>query len=296
MIKSMTGFASLTHETEAVSVGVTLRAVNHRYLDVQVRLPQLVADLEASVRGLVQRRLARGRVEVMVAVNLRTPPTYEVALNEPFVAALASALDRARASGIVAGALTPGDLLRFSQALSIKEQPPENLVQMTDVRTLVESAVGDALEDLDRMRAREGGYLRDDLDGRRVRLAEMFDELLRVADEGRAGLEERLGRRVAEMALEVAGDPAAIAQEIVRLAARSDVSEEVARFRAHLDHWQVLSNAPEPCGRKLDFLLQEMNREVNTVGSKAEGGRVAELVVAIKAELEKLREQVQNVE
>ncbi len=296
MIKSMTGFASLTRETEEVSVGVTLRAVNHRYLDLQIRLPQLVADLEPPVRALVQRHLGRGRVEVMVAVNLRAPSTYEVVLNEPFVAALASALDRARASGVVAGALTPGDLLRFSQALAIREQPPENHVPMAEVRTLVESAVDAALVDLDRMRTQEGGYLREDLDGRRAKLGDAFDELLRAAEEGRAALEARLGRRVAEMALEVGGDPAAVAQEIVRVAARSDISEEVARFRAHLDHWQVLSDGKEPCGRKLDFLLQEMNREVNTVGSKAEGGRVAELVVAIKAELEKMREQVQNVE
>ena len=112
MIKSMTGFASLTRETEEVSVGVTLRAVNHRYLDLQIRLPQLVADLEPPVRALVQRHLGRGRVEVMVAVNLRAPSTYEVVLNEPFVAALASARAGARAGGVVAGAVTPRALLR----------------------------------------------------------------------------------------------------------------------------------------------------------------------------------------
>ena len=96
--------------------------------------------------------------------------------------------------------------------------------------------------------------------------------------------------------MELPVDQAMIAQEVVRLAGRSDISEEVTRFRAHLAHWGVLSDSPEPCGRKLDFLLQEMNREVNTVGSKAEGPTVSELVVSLKAELEKMREQVQNVE
>ncbi|HOC19678.1 MAG TPA: DUF1732 domain-containing protein, partial [Vicinamibacterales bacterium] len=117
-----------------------------------------------------------------------------------------------------------------------------------------------------------------------------------AAERGRSALETRLAERVRELAREVPGDPAAIAQEIVRVAARSDISEEVVRFRAHLAHWAALTAAEEPCGRKLDFLLQEMNREINTIGSKADGEGVPALVVAVKAELEKVREQVQNVE
>ena len=101
---------------------------------------------------------------------------------------------------------------------------------------------------------------------------------------------------VAQIRAELQADETAVAQEIVKFAARSDISEEVARFRGHVSHWQTLADSPEPCGRKLDFLLQEMNREVNTMGSKADGLRVSELVIAAKAELEKMREQVQNVE
>jgi uncharacterized protein (TIGR00255 family) len=109
-------------------------------------------------------------------------------------------------------------------------------------------------------------------------------------------MEQRLTERVAQLRLELQADEAAVAQEIVRTAARSDISEEVERFRAHVSHWVSLAESPEPCGRKLDFLLQEMNREINTMGSKADGLRVSELIIAAKAELEKLREQVQNVE
>ena len=116
------------------------------------------------------------------------------------------------------------------------------------------------------------------------------------ADEGRAALELRLADRVAELRAGLQVDEGAVAQEIVRTAARSDISEEVARFRGHVSHLTTLVDAPEPCGRKLDFLLQEMNREVNTMGSKADGLRVSEFVIAAKAELEKMREQVQNVE
>src|SRR3979409_2577306 len=109
-------------------------------------------------------------------------------------------------------------------------------------------------------------------------------------------MEQRVAERVRELRTELQADEAAVAQEIVRMAARSDISEEVTRFRAHVSHWMTLADSVEPCGRRLDFLLQEMNREVNTMGSKADGLRISELIIAAKAELEKMREQVQNVE
>jgi uncharacterized protein (TIGR00255 family) len=159
----------------------------------------------------------------------------------------------------------------------------------------VESALGDALDQLDVMRANEGTHLRADLDARRLQLGEMFERAAAAATDGAGVLRARLTERVKELQ-QTAADEATIAQEIVRFANRSDITEETVRFRAHLEHWRALSDAPEPCGRKLDFLLQEMNREVNTLGSKAEGLGVTELVVSLKAELEKMREQVQNVE
>jgi uncharacterized protein (TIGR00255 family) len=146
------------------------------------------------------------------------------------------------------------------------------------------------------MRVREGAHLQADLDARRRLLAELIERLRMAADEGRATLENRLRERVDELRLELPVDQAMIAQEIVRAAARSDISEEVTRFRAHLAHWAVLVESDEPCGRKLDFLLQEMNREINTIGSKADGLGVSELIINAKAELERMREQVQNVE
>jgi uncharacterized protein (TIGR00255 family) len=164
------------------------------------------------------------------------------------------------------------------------------------VATLVEETVDAALADLETMRKREGGFLHADLEARRLGLAETIAQLASAAHEGQVALENRLSRRIHELSLEVTPDPVVIAQEIVKFAARSDISEEVVRFRAHLEHWSVLTGGPEPCGRKLDFLLQEMNREINTIGSKAEGVRVPELTVHAKAELEKMREQVQNVE
>ncbi len=295
MIRSMTGFASAAREDESAAVGVTIRAVNHRYLDLQLRLPPGLAPIEGRLRAAVQRQVARGRVELSVSVQLRQAPPPEVELNEPFVRRLTGALERAREEGLVDGALTPGDLLRLPQALVIREAAKED-VEGVDAGTLAEAAVEEALAALNEMRAREGSHLQDDLEARRALLADLLEQAATAAERGRSALETRLAERVRELAREVPGDPAAIAQEIVRVAARSDISEEVVRFRAHLAHWAALTAAEEPCGRKLDFLLQEMNREINTIGSKADGEGVPALVVAVKAELEKVREQVQNVE
>ena len=147
----------------------------------------------------------------------------------------------------------------------------------------IEEAVGAALDELETMRVREGTYLRTDLDARRARLGELFEQVARAAEAGIGGLQARLAERVRELRADALADEAAIAQEIARFVGRSDITEEVVRFRGHLDHWQALSDGPEPCGRKLDFLLQEMNREVNTAGSKAEGPAVSELIVSFKA-------------
>ncbi len=297
MIKSMTGFASLTHEDERATIGVTVRAVNHRFLDVQLRIPSSFGDLEPRVRALLQKRLARGRVELGISVQLRHTVVPTVELNEDFANALSAALDRARERGLVTGQLTPGDLLRMPQAISVRERQiePDPAVE-AQLGASVERAVEQALADLDAMRTREGTHLRADLDARKRLLAELIARLARAADEGRVELEARLHERIRDLMVELPVDQASLAQEIVRAAQRSDISEEVTRFRAHLSHWDALTSGDEPCGRKLDFLLQEMNREVNTLGAKADGLGVSEVIIAAKAELEKMREQVQNVE
>lgn len=297
----MTGFASLSRDVEAGSIGVTLRAVNHRYLDLQVRLPQLLAGLEPRLRSLVQQRVARGRLEVNVSIQLRQVQSPDVQLNEPFVEALNAALEQARARGLVAGPLAAGDLLRVPQALVIRERQEgqasplgESAGSPVEAATL--EAVSEALAALDEMRNREGDALAADLEQRRQRLWILLEEVARGAEAGRGQREQQLAERIREFRADTVVDPTVLAQEIIRFVSRSDITEEVVRFRTHLGHWQALAVSGEPCGRKLDFLLQELNREINTIGSKAEGAQVSALVVTVKADLEKVREQVQNVE
>jgi uncharacterized protein (TIGR00255 family) len=297
MIKSMTGFAAVTQEDERATIAVTVKSLNHRHLDLQLRIPQSLAAVESDIRALVARRVSRGRVELSLSLQVRQLPGVDVEFNEEFGLALERAIDKARDQGLVAGALTPGDLLRLPQALTIRErqiEPDEGAQQELAARA--QATIDQALVDLDSMRVREGDHLRVDLDTRRGFVAGLVERVAVAADEGRGAMEQRLAERVRELRTELQADETAVAQEIVRAAARSDISEEVSRFRAHVSHWVALSNSAEPCGRKLDFLLQEMNREVNTMGSKADGLRVSELIIAAKAELEKMREQVQNVE
>jgi len=293
----MTGFASVNSEDDRATVAVTVRSLNHRHLDLQLRIPQSLAAIESEVRALATKFVARGRVELGLSVQLRQAPGIEVEFNDVFGAALQRALEQAKSRGLVTGTLQPGDLLRLPQALTIRERPADADEQAREeVAAAARAAIERALADLDAMRVVEGGHLRADLDERRTIVADLVERIAVAADEGRVAMEERLRARVRELREELQADENAVAQEIVRSASRSDISEEVSRFRAHVSHWVTLADSAEPCGRKLDFLLQEMNREVNTMGSKADGLRVSELIIAAKAELEKMREQVQNVE
>ena len=290
----MTGFASVSRETDGVSVGVTVKSVNHRFLDMQVKAPSALAGLESRIKGLIQQRLTRGRVEIAVACDDTTEPTREVSLNEALVSQVQAVVDAARAKGLVSGGLTASDLLRIPHALEIRLAAASEVPGAASA--VVEAAVAEALDALVVMRETEGRFLAADLDRRVKTLLVFVDTVEAGAAAGQAALEARLRERLAAMPADLQGDPVAMSQELVRFVARSNVHEEISRMRGHVDHWRALADGPEPCGRKLDFLVQEMNREINTIGSKAEGLAVTELVVSAKAELERVKEQVQNVE
>ena len=291
----MTGFAALSREAGGLTVSVTARSVNHRYLDVQVRLPPSFLALESAIRERVRQQVARGRVDVTVSARRSAPPPSDVQIDEGLIAALVETAARPEVASAARGGWTAGELLGFPRVVTVTERPPAPDEEDAGA-TAVETAVGDAIGELDRMRQAEGDHLRADLDGRLAGFAELVDRIEAAAAAGVAALCERLHARVAELRADAAAEPSALAQEVVRFAARSDIAEELTRLRAHIAHWTALAESAEPCGRKLDFLLQEMHREVNTIGSKADGGDTATFVIDAKAELEKLREQAQNVE
>jgi uncharacterized protein (TIGR00255 family) len=294
----MTGFAAASHDEAGERVHVTAKAVNHRFLDVALKAPNALAPIEPALKSRVQQRLTRGRVELSIVVDSTAPPERQVVIDQALVERLAAAVAPLRERGIVAGELSVSDLLRLPQAVDIRsrgaEQAPGTVPPELTAR--VERVVDEALAALVSMRETEGRILERDLTNRLATVGGFVDDLERLARAGQERLAIRLRERLAQLPADLTADAAALSQEVVRFVARSDVDEEVVRLRGHVEHWRALAAAPEPCGRKLDFLVQEMNREVNTIGAKVEGARATEVVIAAKAELERIREQVQNVE
>ncbi len=299
MIRSMTGFASMSRAEHGCGATVTAKSVNHRFLDLAIKAPQTLAPMESQVRALVQQRLTRGRLELQISLEQAAEPTREVVLaviDEALLDKISQALESARARGLITGSMTASDVFRIPQALEIKYADAAQTGLPTAAVALVEAVLGAALDALVVMRETEGRLLRADLDARLGAIASLVDEVDREAREGQRQLESRLRDKLAALPADLQGDPAMTAQEIVKFVGRSDIEEELVRLRSHFEHWRSLADGSEPCGRKLDFLVQEMNREINTIGSKAEGTRATEIVIAAKAELERVREQVQNVE
>jgi uncharacterized protein (TIGR00255 family) len=297
VIRSMTGFAAISREEGGQRVNVTVKSVNHRFLDVQVKASSLVAAIEGRLRSHLQQRLTRGRVELTIGLEFTAPPPREVVLDEALLARVSEAMEAARAKGLVTTGLSASDALRIPQILDIRSRAADGTATLADdAAALVDRVVGEAIDALVTMRETEGRFLAADLDARVATLLEFVAELERLAQDGQHQLAARLRERLAALPADLAGDPQTMAQEVVRFVARSDVDEEIVRLRGHVEHWRALSAGLEPCGRKLDFLVQEMNREINTIGSKAEGARATEVVIAAKAELERVREQIQNVE
>jgi uncharacterized protein (TIGR00255 family) len=296
VIRSMTGFASISREESGDKVSVMLKSVNHRFLDLQLKAPQSLAALEQRVKSVLQQNLTRGRVEATVFVERTATPAREIVLDESLLENLSAVIENARSRGLVSGSLSVSDLLRVPQVLEIRSKGEAGAAISEGLGALVEATVREATAALIGMRETEGRFLAADLAGKLAAIGAFVDDLERLARAGQEQLVEKLRERLAGLPADLAGDPVALSQEVVRFVARSDVDEEVVRMRGHIEHWQALAAADEPCGRKLDFLLQEMNREINTIGSKAEGPRATETVIAAKAELERLREQVQNVE
>ena len=297
MIRSMTGFASVSREEAGERVSITIKSVNHRFLDSQVKAPQALGGMESRVKALVQQAVTRGRVEVSIFVERTALPARDVVLDENLLERVAAALESARSRGLVTGQLTASDVLRIPQVLEVRAKTDNGASSVPEsLALLVETTMQDAVEALVVMRTTEGRFIETDLDARIGTISGMVDALEKLSRDGQDALATRLRERLTTLPADLAGDAAALAQEVVRFVARSDVDEEIVRMRGHLDHWRALATGAEPCGRKLDFLLQEMNREINTIGSKTEGPRATETVVGAKAELERIREQVQNVE
>lgn len=289
----MTGFGSARAQVEAEELSVEVRSVNGKFCEVKTRLPRELQGLEPEVVRKVKERLARGTVDVSVrrgaaqGESIRTPRIDDVLA--------ARIADQFRALGErlgLGGGVLLSDVVAIPGVVQVEETPPD----VGRATGALADAIDRALDHLVAMREREGEALRADLEARLGLVEAHRERLTKVAPEAVREQQERILQRVEELAGGVALDPQRLAQEVALLAERSDIAEELTRLGSHVEQFRRLMDAPDPAGRRLDFLVQELNREANTIASKASWSGAAEITVELKAEIERIREQIQNVE
>jgi uncharacterized protein (TIGR00255 family) len=294
MVRSMTGFGRAEVTGESIAVTVEARSVNHRHLDVAIRLPRTLASLELDARRLVQARLERGRVDVSVQVTPLGGTTaqrvqIDAALAREYVAraqSVAGELGLGPAPGIEWLLERPG-VMRLEDAEPVEPSAPW---------PLLERALSQALDELVERRTAEGERLAEALRSLHADLGTSVDAMAARAPAASARREQRLRERLRALLAETAIDESRIVAEAAIWAEKTDVTEELARLRAHLAEFSLALEKGGPVGRALDFLIQELNREVNTVGSKADDLELSQAGLGAKGVLEKIREQVQNLE
>jgi uncharacterized protein (TIGR00255 family) len=292
-MKSMTGYGRSSYVGEDFSVAVDLKTVNNRFLDVHLRLSAEISSLEATVKRRVNNRLSRGRVDIAVTFERTTQVQYE--LNRPLIAGYVAALRTIQQEFQLPGEPDINIVARLPGALQpARDGLNEKMIEGVD------RAVDQALDDLEKMREQEGGALRQEMRDRLDRIESLVPVIENAAgllvDAYRARLQRKVGELVNRGGQTIELDPGRLAQEVAYLADRSDVSEEMARLRSHISQFRDALDSAADTGKMLDFLLQELNREANTTLSKSTDLGIKEAALAIKAEVEKLREQVQNVE
>lgn len=292
MIKSMTGYGRGAWSDEDKQVEVEIKSFNHRYCDVQIHLPRRLNSFEGQVRQLVKQRVSRGRIEVSVQIDDASLAEQRLEVDLDLAKDYLLALRTLQENLNLPGEINLETFVNFREIFTRQEVEP-NLEKEWGI---LQAAVEGALISLDKMRQEEGALLARDFHQRLQTVEEFLRQIEERAPLTLKAYHQRLRQRVQEFCPGEQVDEARLAQEIAYLAERSDISEELVRMKSHLHQFREMLGRSEPMGRKLEFILQEINREANTIAAKASDAETAQLVVEIKSELEKMREQVQNVE
>ncbi|HVE72439.1 MAG TPA: YicC/YloC family endoribonuclease [Thermoanaerobaculia bacterium] len=292
----MTGFGRASGALSArYFATVTCKSVNHRFLEASVRLPEYMWDMEAPLRALASETFSRGKLDVSIRIQRTQQPDYNVRINAQIANTVIPQL-RSIAEELGLGAtLTGSDLMRVPDFLQVEALDSEIT---EDERESLIAIVREAFGQLSAMREREGESLRVDITARIAAIRDLRDQLAKHRDEVRGELLASYQQRVQEIASMAGTDVSQdrIAQEVVIMVEKGDIAEELTRLEHHLDQTEKAVRGKEAAGKKLDFLSQEMLREINTMGSKSRSAAIRTLVVELKTELERIREQVQNVE
>jgi uncharacterized protein (TIGR00255 family) len=292
-MKSMTGFGRGAVTEADFNVSVELKTVNNRFLDLNLRIPQELQTLEATIKKLISSRLSRGRIEVFFNYERNSEIQYE--LNRPLISGYLAALKEMGEEFSLAGEPDLNFVARLPNVLQTKKEDlsPEFI-------SGVERAFQTALDELEQMRATEGQSLKNELEFRlseiENRLPRIESEAANLADEYYQKLTKRVTEMLAKTGNQIELDQSRLAQEVAYLSDRGDISEEITRLKSHIEQFRDIMKGEKDVGKRLDFLTQELNREANTILSKSNNIAVRENGLSIKSEIEKIREQIQNVE
>lgn len=292
MFNSMTGYGRAQETVNGKDISVEMKAVNHRYFECNARLPRAYGYLEEKLKALLNTKIARGKVEVGVTIFSTDSADTQVSVNEPLARSYIEALRSLGEPLGLSDTLSLSTLTRFSDIFQVTKVPEDEDAVWKSVKQVAE----EALERFLSMRKAEGARLYDDIRGRLNTIEAHLLKVEEYAPQTVADYKARLTAKIEEVLENRSVDEARVLTEVALFADKIAVDEETVRLRSHLKQFASMIDSDQPTGRKIDFLVQEMNREVNTIGSKCQDLRVTNLVVEMKAEIEKIREQIQNVE
>lgn len=291
-MKSMTGYGGAKGTAQGLELSIELKSVNNRFLDTSVRMPRAYLFAEETVKSAVGRHITRGKVDVFITIDSSQADDVVVKVNEPLLKGYLAAIHGVAETYGLADDVTAMSVCRFSDVLSVEKKEADQEAVSAAIQQVLEQA----LLEYDAMRQREGDKLREDINSRIAAIETMVGTVEEASPKTVADYRARLEQKMREV-LDAAGiDESRILTEAAIFADKVAVDEETVRLRSHISQMREMIETDVPVGRKLDFLVQEMNREANTIGSKCQNSAIAHVVVDIKAEIEKIREQIQNVE
>lgn len=291
MINSMTAFSKCEVKEEGRTVSVEIKTLNGRYLEISCKLPKTLFDKEFEIREMLKRNLSRGSVYVFVSIE-RDSPEAEFTIDHELAANYKDSLAELRKNLAIKQAVNLDHILTLSSLYLKKTENADNNLDWK----LAKTAIQEAIKSLKKMRAAEGKQILKDFRDRIKNISDNLDKIEEIAINRVKDGRERLRQKIYQLFENDEIDEIRIQQEIIFQANKLDISEECVRLRSHIKFFNECLKQKEPAGQKINFLLQEMNREVNTIGSKAENAELSHIVVFLKEEIEKIREQVQNIE
>lgn len=293
MIKSMTSFGrAQSEENSILNFSIEMKSVNHRYLDINIRMPKAMISLEEKIRNMISKRLNRGKVDVFINYKNYGNSTAEPVLNINLAKAYFDCLKEIENELHTIDDITTTKIARFPDVITVVEKE-ENL---DDILNEISPLINNALELMEQMRIREGEKLKEDILIKIEHIYNMVVEIEKLADTIPLNYKKKLEERLGELLTEVEIDESRIALEVAILSDKSAIDEEITRLKSHLSQFKDTLELDETIGRKLDFIIQEMNREANTIASKSIDINMTNYVIEIKNTIEKIREQVQNIE